>query len=166
MDKGSLPAGRHLGRRQGARWVWRNISPEAMSPTTPRSRWNIAATISRFPGSPKAWATVTKAAAYLHRAQDWKNLFDPASGYIRPRTADGAWVEPFSPRGGKGFVEGSAAQYLWLVNFNLRGLIEKARRQRQGRRAAGPLLYPDQRRHEFRVRLHGKRAGRRSALGL
>ena len=66
-----------------------------------------------------------KAAAYLRRAQNWKNLFDPATGYIRPRTADGAWVENFSPRGGKGFIEGSAAQYLWLVNFNLRGLIEK-----------------------------------------
>ena len=66
-----------------------------------------------------------QAAAYLHRAQNWKNLFDPASGYIRPRTADGAWMEPFSPRSGKGFIEGSAAQYLWLVNFNLRGLIEK-----------------------------------------
>ena len=66
-----------------------------------------------------------KAAAYLRRAQNWKNLFDPASGYIRPRAADGTWGENFSPRSGKGFVEGSAAQYLWLVNFNLRGLIEK-----------------------------------------
>ena len=66
-----------------------------------------------------------RAAEYLRRAQNWKNIFDPASGYIRPRTADGAWVENFSPRGGKGFIEGSAAQYLWLVNFNLHGLIEK-----------------------------------------
>ncbi len=66
-----------------------------------------------------------KAAAYLRRAQNWKNLFDPATGYIRPRTADGAWMENFSPRNGKGFIEGSAAQYLWLVNFNLKGLIDK-----------------------------------------
>lgn len=66
-----------------------------------------------------------KAAAYLARAQNWKNLFDPATGYIHPKLADGTWTPNFSPRGGKGFIEGSASQYLWLVNFNLRGLIDK-----------------------------------------
>ena len=66
-----------------------------------------------------------KSSAYLDRAQNWKNLFDPSTGYIRPRLADGTWLEPFSPKSNKGFTEGSAAQYIWLVNFNLRGLIDK-----------------------------------------
>ncbi len=66
-----------------------------------------------------------KQMAYLKRAQNWKNLFNPETGYIQPRLADGKWVEKFAPRGGKGFIEGSAAQYFWLVNFNYRGLIDK-----------------------------------------
>ncbi len=66
-----------------------------------------------------------QSAAYLNRAQNWKNLFDPSTGYIRPKLADGTWVQQFSPRAGGGFVEGTAAQYLWLVNFNLRALIDK-----------------------------------------
>ncbi len=105
--------------------AWRNTLPKATCRIMPRSRWSIAPTILRSPDLPTPWADHEKAAAYLRRAQNWKNLFDPATGYIRPRTADGAWVENFSPRGGKGFIEGSAAQYFWLVNFNLRGLIEK-----------------------------------------
>ncbi len=64
-------------------------------------------------------------AAYLKRAQNWKNLFDASTGYLRPRRANGAWLGDFSPTNGVGFVEGTAPQYLWLVNFNLRGLIDK-----------------------------------------
>ncbi len=66
-----------------------------------------------------------ESAAYLKRAQNWKNLFDPSTGYLRPKLSDGSWAPKFSPRSGGGFVEGTAAQYLWLVNFNLRGLIDK-----------------------------------------
>ena len=63
-------------------------------------------------------------AAYSRRAQNWKNLFDPSTAYLRPRLADGTFVEPFSPANGKGFIEGTAAQYFWMVNFNLRALID------------------------------------------
>lgn len=66
-----------------------------------------------------------KSAAFLKRAQNWQNLFDPSTGYLRPRHSDGAWLEDFSPASGDGFVEGTAAQYLWLVNFNFRTLIDK-----------------------------------------
>jgi predicted alpha-1,2-mannosidase len=66
-----------------------------------------------------------QSAAYLKRAQNWKNLFDPSTGYLRPKPADGTWAQKFSPKSGGGFVEGTAAQYLWLVNFNLRALIDK-----------------------------------------
>ncbi len=62
---------------------------------------------------------------YLVRAQKWKTLFDPATLYLRPRLANGAWAEPFSSAGGKGFIEGTAGQYFWMVNFNLRALVDK-----------------------------------------
>ena len=66
-----------------------------------------------------------KALAYLNRAQNWKNLFDSSTGYIRPRSKDGAWLDPFTPNSGKGFIEGTASQYLWMVNFDLGGLASR-----------------------------------------
>jgi predicted alpha-1,2-mannosidase len=78
--------------------------------------------LSEFAG---ALGDEKKAALYRQRAQNWKNLFDPSTGYIRPRAADGSWIGGFAPNKGKGFIEGSAAQYLWLENFNFKALIDK-----------------------------------------
>ena len=70
---------------------------------------------------------------FLGRAQYWKNIFNPQAtpegGYIQNRNADGTWPK-FDPRLHRtGFVEGSAAQYLWMVPFNADGLFDHARRQ-------------------------------------
>ena len=73
----------------------------------------------------RAMGDEKKAAAYQQRAQNWKNLFDSSTGYIRPRKADGSWTDGFVPKNAKGFIEGSAAQYLWLENFNFKALIDK-----------------------------------------
>ena len=66
-----------------------------------------------------------KYAGYLGRAQSWTNLFDDSTGYIRPRNVDGTWMTNFSVSSSKGFVEGTAAQYVWMVNFNLHELINR-----------------------------------------
>jgi predicted alpha-1,2-mannosidase len=77
------------------------------------------------------------ASRFLARAQYWRNLFNPAAapegGYIQNRNADGSWAlvkdddektaHPFTPSTEDGFVEGSAAQYVWMVPFNLEGLF-------------------------------------------
>ena len=65
-----------------------------------------------------------KADHYLKQAQGWKNLFDRSTGYIRTKDDHGKWVEPFKPDSARGYVEGSPAQYLWLVNFNVKALID------------------------------------------
>ncbi|MDT4987993.1 MAG: hypothetical protein QOI74_2087 [Micromonosporaceae bacterium] len=63
------------------------------------------------------------------RSQNWANLFDTATGYIRPRDADGAFP-PGPPVGvgpgfgQSGFQEGNAAQYTWMVPQNLRALAD------------------------------------------
>lgn len=63
---------------------------------------------------------------FLLRAQYWKNIFNPQAtpegGYIQNRNADGSWPK-FDPASTRGFVEGSAAQYLWMVPFNEKGLF-------------------------------------------
>jgi len=62
---------------------------------------------------------------YQNRAQNWKNLFDESTGLLRPKSADGSWATNFSPATKIGFTEGTAAQYVWMVNFNPGALIEK-----------------------------------------
>ena len=64
---------------------------------------------------------------FLTRAGYWRNLFNPHAtqhgGYIQNRNVDGSWPA-FTPDTDDGFVEGSAAQYLWMVPFDVHGLFE------------------------------------------
>ncbi|WP_327432476.1 GH92 family glycosyl hydrolase [Streptomyces sp. NBC_01236] len=67
------------------------------------------------------------AAEFARRSQWWQNNFniaaDPSGGYIANRKADGSWVTGFTPATGNGFVEGTAAQYTWMVQHNPAGLF-------------------------------------------
>ncbi|MPY31433.1 glycoside hydrolase family 92 protein [Streptomyces adustus] len=67
------------------------------------------------------------AADFARRAQWWQNSFnlaaDPSGGYIANRKADGSWVTGFTPATGNGFVEGTAAQYTWMVQHDPAGLF-------------------------------------------
>jgi predicted alpha-1,2-mannosidase len=62
-------------------------------------------------------------AQFARRAQDWRNLLNPASGLDQRRTADGGWVPGFAPAATTGFVEASSLAYTGMVPFNLAGLI-------------------------------------------
>ncbi len=61
---------------------------------------------------------------HSQRARRWRNLLDPATGWIRPRNADGSWLDPFDPTADVGFQEGNSWQYSWLVPFDGHGLVE------------------------------------------
>ncbi len=63
------------------------------------------------------------AATFLRRAQNWRNLYNPATGYIQPRWPDGTWRPNFVPSSPWLYTEGNAAQYTWFVPFDLRGLV-------------------------------------------
>ncbi len=68
-------------------------------------------------------------AMLLLRAQNWKNLYNPASGYLEMRRRDGSWAPGFTNNterydDDRAYVEGSAAQYLWMVPFNEKELAE------------------------------------------
>ncbi len=83
-------------------------------------------TIARFADS---LGDTAIAAEFQYRAQFWQNLFNPATGYISPRDADGAFLDgpgfagSSSDFGEEGFDEGNAEQYLWLVPQNIAGLV-------------------------------------------
>lgn len=61
---------------------------------------------------------------FIRRSESWKNLFDPVSGFLRPKDEDGRWVEPFDPYHTPGFTEGNAFNYTWFVPHDPEGLIE------------------------------------------
>lgn len=61
---------------------------------------------------------------FATRAQDWMNVFDPQTGYMRGKNKDGQFAGGFTPGTSNGFVEGTSAQYTPMVPFNLKQLIQ------------------------------------------
>ncbi|HJT28791.1 MAG TPA: GH92 family glycosyl hydrolase [Pyrinomonadaceae bacterium] len=60
---------------------------------------------------------------YSARAQSYKNVFDHATGFMRPRT-NAAWVEPFDPREVTfAFTEANSWQYTFFAPHDISGLI-------------------------------------------
>ncbi len=63
------------------------------------------------------------AARFYQRAQFYKNLFDPATGFFRAKI-NGSWQEPFDPREVNfNFTEANAWQYSLAVPQDIEGLM-------------------------------------------
>lgn len=66
---------------------------------------------------------------FLARSGNYKNVFNPATGFMSPKKADGTWVEPFDPKvsGGTGcrdyFAEINSWNYSWFVPHDIDNLI-------------------------------------------
>lgn len=82
-----------------------------------------AAQLAKALGKESAYKT------FMKRSENWRNVFDPETKYIRPRHCDGRWLDPFDPFSPKNYVEGNAWQYTWFVPQNLPGLIEAMGRE-------------------------------------
>jgi predicted alpha-1,2-mannosidase len=65
---------------------------------------------------------------FTKRSQTWQNQFNPgataAGGYFQERSDKGSWSAGFNPASSAGFVEGTAAHYVWLVQHNPAGLFD------------------------------------------
>jgi predicted alpha-1,2-mannosidase len=60
---------------------------------------------------------------FMKRSNNYKNLYDTESGWIRPKNVDGKWRDPFDPyEYQSGFVESNGAQGTWFVPHDLPGL--------------------------------------------
>jgi len=84
-----------------------------------------------------------EAKSLYRRALYYRNVFDDADRFFRPRNSDGHWADGFDPAqevqgSGHGFVEGSGWHYQWLAPADLAWLIH----------AVGPELF-DRRLREF-----------------
>ncbi|AMM22557.1 hypothetical protein AX769_19580 [Frondihabitans sp. PAMC 28766] len=66
------------------------------------------------------------AQTYAARSNNWQNVFNPATNYLEPKLASGAYAAGFTPTSSNGFVEGSSAQYTPMEPFDIKGLAEAA----------------------------------------
>jgi predicted alpha-1,2-mannosidase len=69
--------------------------------------------------------------AFLKQSENWKNLLDPTTGWIRPRLSDGTWLPGFDAdlslpktkvdwdtKDQEGFEEGNSYQYTYMIPFD------------------------------------------------
>lgn len=61
---------------------------------------------------------------YAVRAQNYRKIFDPSTGFFRARDASGAFTGPADPAQSEGFHEGTSWQYQWLVPQDLPGMVD------------------------------------------
>ena len=63
---------------------------------------------------------------YLKRSENYRNVYDPGIGYMRPKLANGEWRKDFDPLDthGQGFIEGNAWNYGLYVPQELDTMIE------------------------------------------
>lgn len=63
--------------------------------------------------------------AFVRKAQNYRNVFDIKTGFVRGRQEDGAWCEPFYPiEWGGPFTEGNSWQWTWSVFQDIPGLVQ------------------------------------------
>lgn len=73
---------------------------------------------------------------YAARAQNYRRIFDPSTGFFRARDGSGAFTGAADPARTEGFHEGTSWQYQWLVPQDLPGMIDLI----GGRQAANDRL--------------------------
>ncbi|WP_108423862.1 GH92 family glycosyl hydrolase [Flagellimonas amoyensis] len=62
---------------------------------------------------------------FMARSKNYQNVFDTATGWVRPKNKTGEWLEPYDPfNHGIGFSEANGAQNTWFVPHDLEGLSE------------------------------------------
>ncbi|MBP1672308.1 MAG: glycoside hydrolase family 92 protein [Bacteroidetes bacterium] len=58
-------------------------------------------------------------------AENYKNLYDPQTGFIRPKLENDTFIPNFDPmKAWAGFQEGNAYQFTWYIAHDIKGLIQ------------------------------------------
>ncbi|MCM1197291.1 MAG: GH92 family glycosyl hydrolase [Clostridium sp.] len=94
--------------------------------------WAIAQVAAKFAQQetdPDLKAAYEKDYGYfLERSHSYRNFFDPETGFMRGKTAAGAFRVPFNPfhseHRADDYCEGNAWQYTWLVPHDFEGLVD------------------------------------------
>ena len=60
---------------------------------------------------------------FAQRSNNYQNVFDKVSGWMRPKDVDGSWLENYDPYEHQhGFIESNGAQSTWFVPHDIAGL--------------------------------------------
>jgi predicted alpha-1,2-mannosidase len=116
---------RGLGDYGRLGWVPSDLEGESVSKTLEYSYddWAVAQ-VAKVLGRPD------DEREFLRRAASWKSLFDPKTGFARPRLADGTFPGPFDPVRNAvstkwhDYVEGNAWQYSWAAQHDPEGYVQ------------------------------------------
>lgn len=78
----------------------------------------------------KSLGDETNSKMLLEHSQNWKNHWNPVTGFLQMRRRDGSWAPGVADSlaiydNDRAYVEGTAEQYVWMVPFDLKGLAEK-----------------------------------------
>jgi predicted alpha-1,2-mannosidase len=111
-----------LGEYMKLGWVPVDVDKEAASKTLEYAYddWTIAQMAT-------ALGRTDDAAEFGKRAGNYRNIFDPATGFMRAKKSDGTFREPFDPvyaQYGSDYTEGNAWQYSWFVPHDVKKLVE------------------------------------------
>ncbi|ANH83214.1 sugar hydrolase [Niabella ginsenosidivorans] len=62
---------------------------------------------------------------FMKRSQNWKNVYDPSTGFMRPRLSNGSFRKDFDvlSTNGQGFIEGNSWNYSLFVPQDPKGMI-------------------------------------------
>ncbi len=64
--------------------------------------------------------------SYMKRSKSWANLYDPQTGFMRPKF-NGGWYEPFDPKEvNNHYTEANSWQYSFFVPQNIAALIQES----------------------------------------
>ncbi len=90
----------------------------------------------------KALGKQKDAAYFTGLAHNYQNVFNPAIGFMAPKSADGKWIEPFDPRlgGGQGARDYFTEVDSWLYTFNVQHDVAGLMNLMGGRAAFNSLL--------------------------
>jgi predicted alpha-1,2-mannosidase len=65
---------------------------------------------------------------FMKRSKNYTEYYDKNTGFMRGKTSDGKWREPFNPRSSEhrvdDYTEGNAFQWSWFVPHDVEGYIE------------------------------------------
>lgn len=98
----------------------------------------------------EAWDDTDLGAYLTDRSENWQNLYDNESGFIRPRHADGSWQADFDPLSSRGFVQANSWQSTWFTTHDVMGLANLM---------GGETAYADKLNYAFRRAAPGRYIG-------
>jgi predicted alpha-1,2-mannosidase len=107
--------------KKNKRWVWGSVSTVQEYCI---ADWNLSQ-LAKLLGKTDDYEL------FYNRSMLYKNCFDTATHFMRPRLADGSWYRPFNPSNNghsyqsqAGFVEGNSWHYTFMVPHDVPGLMK------------------------------------------